>query len=57
MELAARELAGPDAPVEFSSAGTHGFREHPMDEPMAGTLTERGVERRDVPQPAADRAS
>ena len=25
MEMAARELAGPDAAVEFSSAGTHGF--------------------------------
>ena len=31
MEITARELAGQDAPVEFSSAGTHGFREYPMD--------------------------
>ena len=43
MEITARELAGPDAPVEFSSAGTHGFREYPMDEVMASTLTERGL--------------
>ena len=43
MEITARELAGPDAPVEFSSAGTHGFREYPMDTVMAGALTERGL--------------
>jgi sulfate adenylyltransferase len=43
MEMTARELAGPDAPVEFSSAGTHGFREYPMDEVMASTLIERGL--------------
>ena len=43
MEITARELAGPDAPVEFSSAGTHGFREYPMDEVMASTLIERGL--------------
>ena len=43
MEITARELAGPDAPVEFSSAGTHGFREYPMDSVMAGALTERGL--------------
>ena len=43
MEITARELAGPDAPVEFSSAGTHGFREYPMGEVMASTLIERGL--------------
>jgi sulfate adenylyltransferase len=44
MEVTARNLAGPDATVEFSSAGTHGFREYPMDAVMAATLTERGLD-------------
>ncbi|HET9419592.1 MAG TPA: adenylyl-sulfate kinase, partial [Nocardioides sp.] len=43
MEITARELAGPDAPIEFSSAGTHGFTEYPMDTVMGGALTERGL--------------
>jgi sulfate adenylyltransferase len=43
MEITARHLAGTDAPVVFASAGTHGFREYPMDSVMAGTLTERGL--------------
>ena len=43
MELTARHLAGPDATVVFSSAGTHGFREHPMDAVMADTLEPRGI--------------
>jgi sulfate adenylyltransferase len=43
MEIVARDLAGPDAPVVFSSAGTHGFREYPMDSVMAGTLADRGL--------------
>ena len=43
MEITARELVGPDAPIEFSSAGTHGFREYPMDAVMAGALTQRGL--------------
>jgi sulfate adenylyltransferase len=43
MELTARELAGPDAAVTFASAGTHGFREHPMDAVMAETLGARGL--------------
>lgn len=43
MERLARHLAGPDATVTFSSAGTHGFREHAMDEVMATTLAPRGV--------------
>jgi sulfate adenylyltransferase len=43
MEISARQLAGPDASVEFSSAGTHGFREYPMDSVMAGALADRGL--------------
>jgi sulfate adenylyltransferase len=43
MEITARHLAGPDATVQFSSAGTHGFREYPMDTVMAGTLEQRGL--------------
>ncbi|MCW2794747.1 adenylyl-sulfate kinase [Nocardioides sp.] len=42
MEYFARTLVGPDAEVEFSSAGTHGFRERPMNPPMAATLAKRG---------------
>ncbi|MDN4162476.1 adenylyl-sulfate kinase [Nocardioides abyssi] len=44
MELIARRIAGPDATVTFASAGTHGFRDHPMDEVMSGTLGTRGTE-------------
>jgi sulfate adenylyltransferase len=44
MEITARHLAGPDAGVEFSSAGTHGFREYPMDTVMANALAERGLD-------------
>ncbi|WP_182524726.1 adenylyl-sulfate kinase [Nocardioides dongkuii] len=43
MELMARQLAGPDANIEFRSAGTHGFTDHEMDEVMATTLAPRGV--------------
>ncbi len=43
MELTARHLAGPDALVTFTSAGTHGFREHSMDAVMASTLQTRGI--------------
>jgi sulfate adenylyltransferase len=43
MELTARELAGPDAVVTFASAGTHGFREHPMDGVMGNALGSRGL--------------
>jgi sulfate adenylyltransferase len=42
MELTARDLAGPDAIVTFASAGTHGFREHPMDVVMGSALGSRG---------------
>ncbi|WP_372727416.1 adenylyl-sulfate kinase [Nocardioides sp.] len=44
MELVARRIAGPDAQLQFASAGTHGFRDHPMDDVMAGTLPEHGVD-------------
>ncbi|MEI5671646.1 MULTISPECIES: adenylyl-sulfate kinase [unclassified Nocardioides] len=43
MELLARHLAGPDAHVVFSGAGTHGFQAHAMDDVMAATLAPRGV--------------
>ena len=43
MELTARHLAGLGAHIVFSSAGTHGFREHPMDAVMARTLASRGI--------------
>ncbi|WP_244930163.1 adenylyl-sulfate kinase [Nocardioides sp. W7] len=43
MERLARHLAGPDASIVFTSAGTHGFREHPMDDVMAATMGTRGV--------------
>ena len=43
MELTARHLAG-DAPIEFRSAGTHGFTDHPMNPEMTVTLEPRGVE-------------
>jgi sulfate adenylyltransferase len=38
MEILARHLAGPDGNVEFASAGTHGFRNQPMNPPMAAML-------------------
>ena len=38
MELHARHLAGPDAQVVFSSAGTHGFDHRPMNDPMVKLL-------------------
>ena len=40
LELTARALSGPGSGVEFSSAGTHGFDSHAMDEVMVATLTE-----------------
>lgn len=43
MEITARDLAGPGAPVTFASAGTHGFREHPMDAVMGASLASRGL--------------
>jgi len=40
LELTARRLSGPGSGVEFSSAGTHGFDSHAMDDAMVATLTE-----------------
>jgi len=38
MEIRARQLADGHTGVRFSSAGTHGFTDHPMNEVMASTL-------------------
>ena len=38
MELTARALAGEGSGLVFTSAGTHGFLESPMDAVMAATL-------------------
>ncbi len=38
MEVVARHLAGAEAAIEFSSAGTHGLDREPMNEDMAVTL-------------------
>lgn len=38
MEIRARQLADGATGLSFSSAGTHGFTDHAMDEVMAGTL-------------------
>ena len=38
MELAARHLAGNDPTLEFASAGTHGFTDEPMNQPMVEVL-------------------
>ena len=43
MELTARHLAGPDAKIEFRSAGTHGWTDHPMNPDMVVTLEPRGI--------------
>ncbi|GAA0967939.1 putative bifunctional SAT/APS kinase [Nocardioides aquaticus] len=44
MELRARQLAGDSATVRFTSAGTHGFDQHPMDPEMATGLIAHGVD-------------
>lgn len=46
MELTARRLAGADAGLRFSSAGTHGWNDKPMDPAMVEMLPE-GVEAAD----------
>ena len=38
MELTARHLAGNDPTLEFASAGTHGFTDEPMNQPMVEVL-------------------
>ncbi len=44
MELRSRALsAAAGATIEFASAGTHGFRAHPVDTTMAKVLADRGV--------------
>ncbi|WP_300643729.1 adenylyl-sulfate kinase [Nocardioides sp.] len=43
MEVTARHLAGPDAEIEFRSAGTHGWTDHPMNPDMVVTLGPRGI--------------
>ncbi|MCD4533755.1 adenylyl-sulfate kinase [Nocardioides sp. cx-169] len=44
MELSARTATAEDQGVMFRSAGTHGFREHPMDAVMAEALGRRGID-------------
>ncbi len=44
MELFARHLSEDDSAVRFSSAGTHGFDQHPMDPEMAAQLVSHGVD-------------
>jgi protein-tyrosine-phosphatase len=41
-ELLTRHLLGDEASVLASSAGTHGYVEHPLDPPMAAELARRG---------------
>ena len=38
MELLSRAAVGPGAAIEFSSAGTHGFVDHPIDEVLGRAL-------------------
>ena len=40
LELTARALSGADSGVVFSSAGTHGFDSHAMDDAMVATLAD-----------------
>jgi sulfate adenylyltransferase len=43
MELTARRLAGSSDRIRFTSAGTHGLVDHPMDDVMAATLARDDV--------------
>lgn len=43
-EVLARHLLGDDPTVAVGSAGTHGWRDHPMDEEMAATLVARDID-------------
>jgi sulfate adenylyltransferase len=43
-EVLARHLLGGDPTVEVASAGTHGWRDHAMDEEMATTLVARDID-------------
>ena len=53
MELIARDLAGPDADVVFSSSGTHA-RTRPPDEPGAWWRRSRRLDAVGLPQPPAE---
>lgn len=44
MELRARAMLNGASDVEFSSAGTHGFRSHHVDATMGVVLAERGID-------------
>lgn len=44
MELRAQAMTAGRDDVEFSSAGTHGFRSHHVDATMAVVLAERGID-------------
>ncbi|WP_036516942.1 adenylyl-sulfate kinase [Nocardioides sp. J54] len=44
MELRARAMTQGRPDVEFSSAGTHGFRSHHVDATMAVVLADRGID-------------
>jgi sulfate adenylyltransferase len=44
MEITARNASADQPGVQFRSAGTHGFRDHPMDGVMAEALGRRGLE-------------
>jgi sulfate adenylyltransferase len=44
LELRARQLLGPDAGVEVSSAGTHGFDASPVSDTMEAEFARRGTQ-------------
>lgn len=44
MELRARAMVAGSSDVEFTSAGTHGFRSHPVDAAMGVVLADRGID-------------
>jgi sulfate adenylyltransferase len=44
MEITARTASADQPGVQFRSAGTHGFRDHPMDGVMAEALGRRGLD-------------
>lgn len=43
-EVLSRHLLGDDDSVAVSSAGIHGFVDHPIDDDMAAALAERGID-------------
>lgn len=44
MELRARAMVGASTDIEFTSAGTHGFRAHHVDATMGVVLAARGID-------------